>query len=367
MPARQTLGLLTALIVIAGIIVYLERQNPERPGASSSKKVALETNTEKRLRFPEAVELAGISGYLNTAGKEIKIADLIGKKVILVDFWTYSCINCQRTLPYLTAWHTKYRTQGLEIVGVHTPEFDFEKDPENVQAALEKWDISYPVVQDNDYATWRAYGNRYWPRKYLIDIDGYIVYDHIGEGGYRETERKIQELLSERMERRKEVADVKTDVVYPRVDLDSGGDVGSPEIYFGAWRNEYLANGERGAVGVQTFDAPETIQPNALYLVGDWDIEQQYAESASHGARIIFKYSAQDVFAVASASEDVVVDVTRDGRDIGREGGGDFGVGGLHLKTDERLYRIIEDTEPGEHVLEITLPPGVRFYAFTFG
>jgi thiol-disulfide isomerase/thioredoxin len=138
--------------------------------------------------------LAGISGYINTHDG-FRLSEIVGKKVVLVDFWTYSCINCQRTQPYLNAWYKKYKDAGLEIVGVHTPEFAFEKDRANVVAAVEKFGITYPVVQDNDYQTWGTYGNRYWPRKYLIDIDGYIVYDHIGEGGYEETEEKIQELL----------------------------------------------------------------------------------------------------------------------------------------------------------------------------
>jgi len=366
MPTKQTIGLALALIAIIASIMYLEREMPMRPSTAVSQKIAVESNTEKRLRYPEARELAGISGYFNTAGEEIKIADLVGTKVILLDIWTYSCINCQRTLPYITAWHEKYRDQGLEIIGVHTPEFDFEKKPENVQAAIDKWGIEYPVVQDNEYATWTAYGNRYWPRKYLIDIDGYIVYDHIGEGGYEETEKKIQELLSERMAKLGEGTELSRDTVRPDT-LESGGQVNSPEIYFGAWRNELFANGEPGVEGVQNLEAPDEVGLNELYLVGEWNITREYAEAVSDNAKIIFRYAARDVYAVASASEDVVVDVTRDGLDIGREGGGDFGVGGLHLKTDERLYRIIEDTESGEHLLEIILPQGVRFYAFTFG
>ena len=148
-------------------------------------------------KYPRFAELANPDGYLNT-DHDITIGEYIGKKVILVDFWTYSCINCQRTLPYLTSWDEKYRDEGLLIIGVHTPEFGFEKEYDNVKRAIEKFNIKYPVVQDNEYQTWRAYKNRYWPRKYLIDIDGYIVYDHIGEGAYDETEEKIREVLKER-------------------------------------------------------------------------------------------------------------------------------------------------------------------------
>jgi len=145
--------------------------------------VVIEIN--QRLRFTwrnDTQLLVGIAGYINTenyGGDNFQLQDYIGKKVILVDFWTYTCINCQRTLPYITSWHEKYSDKCLLIVGVHTPEFEFEKKIENVKNAVQEFGIQYPVVQDNDYATWRAYKNNYWPHKYLIDINGDIVYDHV--------------------------------------------------------------------------------------------------------------------------------------------------------------------------------------------
>src|SRR3989344_2903633 len=155
----------------------------------------------KALRYDKAPELVDPDGYINTprlssgqAGP-ITIGEFRGKKVVLIDIWTYSCINCQRTLPYLKMWYDKYADQGLEIIGVHTPEFAFEHVLSNVQAAVDGFGIKYPVVLDNKYATWNAFGNQFWPRKYLIDIDGYIVYDHAGEGKYDEAERAIQRAL----------------------------------------------------------------------------------------------------------------------------------------------------------------------------
>ncbi len=148
--------------------------------------------------YPKAPELVHPSGFVNTDGKPITLAQYKGKKVVLIDVWTYSCINCQRTLPYVKAWYDKYKDQGLEIVGLHTPEFSFEKVQKNVEDAVKRDGITYPVVLDNDYATWNAYGNQYWPRKYLVDIDGFIVYDHIGEGNYDETEKAIQKALGDR-------------------------------------------------------------------------------------------------------------------------------------------------------------------------
>ena len=185
-----------AVIAIAGSIIFLEGQKPVQPTPASKQFPLQNAQTPlvgnasayelKKAKYPLAIELVAPQGYINLPqGKtNTTIGELAGKKVVLVDFWTYSCINCQRTIPYLNAWYEKYRGAGLEIIGVHTPEFEFEKDYVNVQAAVLKYGIRYPVVQDNDYATWTAYRNRYWPHKYLVDIDGFIVYDHIGEGGY---------------------------------------------------------------------------------------------------------------------------------------------------------------------------------------
>lgn len=146
-------------------------------------------------QFKKVPEFEKVTGYINT--KPISLVDLKGK-VVLVDFWTYSCINCIRTIPYLVDWNEKYADKGLVIVGVHAPEFEFEKNIDNVKESVKRFGIKYPVIQDNDKGTWNAYENQYWPRKYLVDNEGYIRYDHIGEGGYTETERVIQALLQER-------------------------------------------------------------------------------------------------------------------------------------------------------------------------
>ncbi len=175
--------------------------------------------------FQKAPELQGIVSYLNTDG--IRLSDLNGK-VVLIDFWTYSCINCIRTLPYLKEWHSKYSDKGLEIIGVHTPEFEFEKDYDNVKMAVEKYGIKYPVVLDNDYKTWNAYKNQFWPRKYLIDANGFIRYDHIGEGAYEETEKKIQELLAEMGSK------VDQEISKPQNVIDVNPiKVNTPELYLG--------------------------------------------------------------------------------------------------------------------------------------
>jgi thiol-disulfide isomerase/thioredoxin len=153
----------------------------------------------KKMKYSMYKELVNPSGFVNSDPFQLK--DIVGKKVILLDVMTYSCINCQRTFPYANAWYEKYKDKGLEIVAIHTPEFAFEHKIENVRDAMTKFGIKFPVVLDNDYGTWNAYGNNYWPRKYLIDIDGFVTYDHIGEGGYDETELQIKNALKERAER----------------------------------------------------------------------------------------------------------------------------------------------------------------------
>ena len=163
--------------------------------SAKKKRLSIDTKAGMYVLSPEIVNP---SGFVNTNGKPITFGEFKGKKVVLVDFWTYSCINCQRTLPYLKTWYDKYHNQGLEIISIHTPEFAFEKVEENVDNAVQNFGLAYPVVLDNEYSTWNAFGNRFWPRIYLIDIDGYIVYDHAGEGLYDSTEQEIQKALAER-------------------------------------------------------------------------------------------------------------------------------------------------------------------------
>jgi thiol-disulfide isomerase/thioredoxin len=179
------------------------------------------TEIEKS-NFSPAPELQGIASYINTEnGEPIKLADLKGN-VVLFDFWTYTCINCIRTIPYLNEWHDRYADQGFVILGVHSPEFEFEKNIQNVQDAVKEFGIKYPVVLDSDHKTWNAYNNNYWPRHYLIDSQGYIRDDHIGEGGYNETEKTIQTLLAE-----KAALDNKTEITF---DLDKGRSTNSSSL-----------------------------------------------------------------------------------------------------------------------------------------
>lgn len=170
---------------------------------STNNPIPVEVKKEKEVdnqALSPYVELVNPSGFVNTAGESIEIRDYVGKDIVLLSFMTYSCINCQRTFPYMNNWYEKYKDSGLTIIGIHTPEFAFEKDIQNVETAMKKYGINFPVVLDNEYETWSAYGNRFWPRRYLIDLNGDIVFDHIGEGKYEETEAMIIKLLDDRRE-----------------------------------------------------------------------------------------------------------------------------------------------------------------------
>ncbi len=266
---KRTLALIGALILIAAAIVLLSSLSPNRSYTGTAVAPGNRTaiNAEKAKLYPYAKEIAEPSGFVNV--DNITIASLVGKDVILVDFWTYSCINCERTIPYLNLWYSEYHDQGLEIIGVHTPEFQFEHDINNVRMAVQKFGIQYPVVLDNNYATWDSYGNQYWPEDYLIDIDGFIVYHHIGEGDYNETEAEIQDLLRERAGALglnisiSNTTSVPSDAVAVNF-----SEVGSPETYFGAARNQYLANGNASVTGLQTLVIPAQVQSTGCTCPG---------------------------------------------------------------------------------------------------
>jgi cytochrome c biogenesis protein CcdA/thiol-disulfide isomerase/thioredoxin len=337
--------------------------------ATSTAGYAFLTDAEKSLKYPKAPDLVSPDAYLNTGGQPISLAGYKGKDVVLVDFWTYSCINCLRTIPYLNSWYAKYKDDGLVIIGVSTPEFSFEHVEANVANALVSLGIKYPVVLDNEYKTWNAYGNEYWPHEYLVDIDGYIVHDQVGEGDYDVTERAIQAALVERAVR---LGLPTTGIIQPvtTVTEDNPDDVQSPETYFGSNRNEYLANGAPGQTGTQSFTLPtSSLQPNALYLGGSWNIQPEYATSAASDDTIEYEYDAHDLYIVASAPAPVTIEVLRDGVPVGSFAGAD-----VDPKTStatiqaNRLYKLIHDATPGEHTVEIkVMGAGLEAYTFTFG
>ncbi len=326
-------------------VTKIEQKLLEKREADGSEPVREKENLLK------APELSSIDGFVNTDGKPITLESLRGK-VVLLDIWTYSCINCQRTIPYLNDWYAKYKDQGFVIVGLHTPEFAFEKVQANVERAVAKFGIKYPVVLDNDYSTWKALENQYWPRKYLIDPEGFIIYDHIGEGAYEETEAEIQRALKAR-----NAGEVTGKISAPTgVITVAPGGVQSPEIYFGSARNERLANGERNTSGEQSLVLPKTYLRNLLYLAGDWDITKEHAESLGK-TTIVFPYEAKMVYMTAGSQTPIDIEIYRD----------DVLLQTVRVSSED-LYTLIDGSDYGAHVLRIEIPQaGLRAFTFTFG
>ena len=320
-------------------------------------------NSGKEL-FNKAPELQGIAGYINT--EAVKLEELRGK-VVLIDFWTYTCINCIRTLPYLNAWHEKYSDDGLIIIGVHTPEFEFEKDYDNVFAAVEKYGIKYSVVQDNDYKTWNAYQNKFWPRKYLVDINGNIRYDHIGEGAYEETEKVIQELLEERADRLNSKMD-KENITKPEIAVDVDfTKIKSPELYLGYKFARVDIGNPEGMQPGQTveYKLPENISPNVVYLEGGWKNNADSMELVSDNGKVVLFYSAKDVNIVAGGNS--LLGIFLDDQTVGEARGNDV-INDKVLVRENRLYNIVSDQGYKSRLVEIDVEgKGFQIYTFTFG
>lgn len=355
---------------VSKIELSLLAQHPKTPVsaplqfASPSARIS-----EKLLRFKRAPEIARPSGFIHTEGTPITLAEFMGKKVVLVDFWTYSCINCQRTLPYMNAWYEKYHNQGLEIVGIHTPEFSFEHVLSNVESAVNNFGIQYPVILDNDFGTWNAFRNNSWPHKYLIDMDGFVVYEHAGEGEYDATAQAIEGALRERAAILNATSSISFSTSTPDhvVPVDFAK-IHSPEIYFGSARNEYLGNGVPQISGAHEFVIPKILKANTLYLGGTWQINEEYAHANGVGSTIVFTYDARNMYMVASSAEGARATVTVDGNAVGAGAGTDVDVHGNMFITNHRLYQLIQGSSYGVHTIRIEVTEGsLDAYTFTFG
>jgi thiol-disulfide isomerase/thioredoxin len=375
MTPKRILLLIVVLAAIVGAIIYLQSMNVSHQAtvsAGNDLAVASSTTTPhsvnyeiNKQQYPPAKELVSPDGYINTGGQPITIGSLVGKDVILVDFWTYSCINCQRTIPYLEGWYQKYKDYGFIVIGVHTPEFDFEKILANVQAGVTKFGITYPVVLDSHYNTWDAYGNNYWPEEYLIDIDGLVREHNIGEGNYAETEQNIQELLKER----DQALGITQTIPTGTLDITQSVETNSPETYFDAERNQYLGNGKQGVEGVQTFTLPSGTPPlNTLYLGGTWNIAAQSGVNTKDGDEFEFTYDAKDVYFVASANPGVTITVLRDGQPLTTDKGADVDANSQVQIGQARLYTLIQQPDAEQHTLTVIVHgTGLNAFTLTFG
>ncbi len=308
-------------------------------------------------------EIDGIARWINSSPLQKK--DLKGK-VVLIDFWTYSCINCLRTLPYVKSWYNTYKDQGFVVVGIHTPEFAFEKDYQNVVKAVKDLNITYPVGQDNDFTTWRNFNNRYWPAHYLIDAEGNIRYTHFGEGEYDRTEKAIQSLLKEKG---KVVQGLASDKVEAKVDFSR---VKSLETYLGYGRMENFNSPEPVKKDSEQLYTPAAAQKlNTWSLDGEWKIELERVINFKPQAKLRFKFEAQRLNLVMSSAsgQPIRAQVKIDGKKVGSGTAGKDATGGDVLIQAPRLYELLDIGElKGEHLFEIEfLDPMVAVFAFTFG
>ncbi|KAA1180030.1 cytochrome c biogenesis protein DipZ [Rhizobium tropici] len=357
--------------------VVLEKLHPKTsaPETEVASNGTMKVATDAARPFHSDLPIEGTAPSLDGAvtwlnSELLTTAELRGK-VVIVDFWTYSCINCIRTIPYVRAWAEKYRDQGLVVIGVHSPEFAFEKNVDNVKKAIADFKIGYPVAIDNDYRIWRAFENNYWPALYMIDAKGQVRYQHFGEGNYRQTEQAIQDLLREAGSNM-----AQSGPVVP----DAKGAEASPDLSHIRSGETYV--GYKQATG---FASPESVKADAAAdysianpdlnqwgLAGTWTVGPEEATLDKAGGGISYRFSARDLHLVLGPSADgkpIRFQVTVDGRAPGADHGSDIDAGGNGTVTETKLYQLVRQSgDVNAHNFEIRFfDPGVQAYAFTFG
>jgi len=341
-------------------------------GASAEDKRMLHQMMPRAVPLPvegELPSLGGARGWLNS--QPLTAAGLRGK-VVLVDFWTYTCINWRRTLPYVRAWSEKYRDQGLVVVGVHSPEFEFEKDVDNVRREARNMQVAYPIAIDSDHAIWRAFDNEYWPALYFVDAQGRIRHHQFGEGDYEQSEMVIQQLLAEAGTGRTGQGLVSVDAqgAEAAADLDS---LRSAENYVGHARTENFASpGGARLNEPRLYAAPARLSLNHWALSGDWTMGMQATALNKAGGRIVYRFHARDLHLVmgpATRGTSVRFRVLIDGRPPGAAHGVDVDDQGKGTVTEPRMYQLIRQREPiADRQFEIEfLDAGAEAYALTFG
>ena len=292
-----------------------------------------------------APDLKGITKWLNTPdGAPIDVKSLRGK-VVLVDFWAYSCINCQRAIPHVVGWYGAYRDKGFEVIGVHTPEYAFEKEPSNVASGAKDMGITYPIAMDNAFSTWTNYRNRYWPAQYLIDQQGVVRHVTFGEGGYDVTERLIRQLLSE-----------GGAVLPPAIDARDTTPTAklTPETYFSVGKVvNYGGTGEYDQ-GARTFAYPDRLAEDSFALRGPWAVDYQGVTAQSDGAAIALNYHARNVYLVVGGTGTVTV--TRAGTTTT-----------IPVSGPPNMRQVVTDDDAGTGHVEVALSKGLQAFSFTYG
>jgi thiol-disulfide isomerase/thioredoxin len=315
----------------------------------------------------KAPNLVGISHYLNISSEEL--TKKMENKVILYDIWTYSCINCIRTLPFITSWDEKYSDHGLLIIGIHSPEFEFEKDPQNVKIAIKKYGITYPVVMDNNMETWKAFENNYWPRKYIADHEGNLRYDHIGEGSYQETEKVIQQLLDERSI----TLDIENISENKLVIIEEFEHTlfRTPELYFGYKfaqnRNQLGSDEGFQPEMIVKYSEPNNIELNKFYPIGNWiNHEDSMKLTESTGSiKVSFDAKEMNIVTENNAQLEIFLDdvpLTK------KHAGSDIIFGNKMDVSNAGMYNIINSETRIAHTMEIVIEgKGFQVFTFTFG
>jgi cytochrome c biogenesis protein CcdA/thiol-disulfide isomerase/thioredoxin len=342
------------------------------------RPVAYAKANESASAQPAAVELGhegpfpSLDGAVKWLNSSPLTREQLKGKVVVVDFWTYSCINCLRSIPYAEAWWEKYKDDGLVVIGVHTPEFAFEKDPANVAKSLTDLKITYPVAVDSNYAIWKAFKNQYWPAHYFIDAHGSIRYHHFGEGKYDESEQVIQQLLREKNSNLKASGLVQVSASGAQAAADFN-DIVSPETYIGYTRQQNYASPQKiHEDGPQTYSAPSRPTVNQWGLVGNWSVSGEQASLVFAPGKVIYRFHARDLHLVIGPGKNgkpVRFRVLLDGTAPGDDHGVDVDAQGSGVVKDYRLYQLIRQkgkVEDRTFQIEF-LDPGVQVFAFTFG
>ena len=349
---RKTFG---ALILLTVCFIAFDGNTRSFFSDKKTTEISSANGLQDGLENPyPAPEISGIEGWLNS--DPIKISSLKGK-VVLIDFWTYSCVNCTRTLPYITKWDETYRDQGLVIIGIHAPEFEFEKNAENVQNALKAHNIKYPVALDNKLDTWTNFQNRYWPAHYLIDKAGNVVYTHFGEGNYDKTENNIRHLLG--LNKSEKTTSENQSFSHNQ----------TPETYLGFARTRNFASSEKLKNGDSKYSLPQFLPSDNWALFGKWKIEAEKITSQQTNAKLQLNFTAKKVFLVLGSSSDkpIVATIKLNGKPLGKFAGKDVKKNQIII-TKHDLYELINQDSAKNGLLEITSnDAGLEAYAFTFG
>ncbi len=326
----------------------------KKPSGSSSKLTQVDTSdpTLFNVQPTRAPELVGLQSWINS--DPLTLASLKGK-VVLIDFWTYSCINCVRTLPHVEKWYETYKDKGFVVIGIQAPEFAFEKVEKNVRDAVKQHGLTYPIALDNDLATWQAFNNQYWPAHYLIDKNGIIRADHFGEGGYDTTERAIQKLLGE------------SGPLTAGADQTSSSRDISPETYFGTARASNYVGSPRLSDGKANYNAKSSLGANQWTLGGSWTVDSDKVTSNQEDAVHSFHVRAKDVYVVASVPDGMSKQSTVSADNTNGTWYGADDPGGVITFNGSKLYHIVLFTKNQDATIHIKVPAGVSLHTFTFG